>query len=384
MLTYVPETTRIDITGRCNLRCTHCQADMFLGKKHLELSTQEWKSVFVQLASSGAMTLSFLGGEPFLRKDFLDLLEFASQLGLRTTVTTNGTLITEKIVSRLVDSTNTYTVFSLDGPTDASHDAIRGRGSFSKTISAIEIFSATQRQHEQNLMGISVVLHRGNIDCIEDVFDLAVNHGVDSLSVAVVHNTGRASSNWNNLKVEHSDLIAAAERIAKKASQVRDKIRLRMDLFPASFREYLAVKVGVVIPHEMLTDSSGIKECYIQHDGRVFPTQQCSEMIPSVLNGAGKLGITFANNSLRQYSFKEIWNNKEFGRFRSNLLGRGYVDKLYPCNTCKFRHSYCQPSMGQFLKGETTSHPLCVFVAQEHSDLTIHSTGPAQNAAQAG
>lgn len=369
MLAYSPESVRIDLTGRCNLRCTHCQASMFLGKRNLELSTTEWKKILDQLAEAGAVTVGFLGGEPFLRKDLLEVMAHAKKLGLKTTVTTNGTMISQGIAESLILELDTYTVFSLDGPSSESHDQVRGAGTFDKTISTIKKFAHIQEGANKKLLGISAVLHAGNYSCFTDVFDTAYSLGANSLSLAVVHNTGRATSNWDRLAISSSDLIKISTAVGAKAGSMRDKIKLRLDMFPAAYREYLTKVIGVETAHEMLFDMSGVRECYIQHDGRVFPSQQCSEMIPNVLSGAYKLGIRFEDNSLKTKKFEQIWRGREFQLYRNHLLTRSYINKMLPCDTCKFQHTYCQPSFGHYLKGEVVSHPLCRYVEESYPQL---------------
>ncbi|WP_167375049.1 radical SAM protein [Prosthecochloris sp. GSB1] len=362
MKIHYPETIRIDLTGRCNLKCKHCQASMFTGKRHQELSTLQWKNVFKEMAAEGAITLGFLGGEPFIRGDFIELLIYAKELGLRTTVTTNGTVLTEEIIKQLVDQTNTFTVFSLDGPNSYTHDSIRGSGSFDKTLKAINLFSVYQEKKEKSLLGISSVLHKNNITNFCDIFDTAIKLRAQNLSIAVVHKGGRAINNWHNLEVSASELVGIGKKIAHKASLLRKDIEIRLDIFPASYRDYLSRIHEIDTNQDIRLDVSGVKECYVQPDGRVFPSQICSEMLPEVLLGAKRSGIEFNDNSLKNKSFGDIWNGVEFSRFRNLLLSRQYVASLNPCNTCRFSGLYCYPSISSFFINNSHSHPLCEYV----------------------
>lgn len=96
-----PLKAMFELTYRCNLRCRHCYvAD---GSKRKELSTPEVFSILKDLASAGCLNIGFTGGEPFLRKDILDILEYAKGMGLNIIILTNGTLITAKKADRLKD-----------------------------------------------------------------------------------------------------------------------------------------------------------------------------------------------------------------------------------------------------------------------------------------
>ncbi|MFV5438084.1 radical SAM protein [Acinetobacter oleivorans] len=362
MLLYAPEIVRIDITGRCNLRCTHCQANMFLGKKSLELTTDQWKKVLKELANEGAITVGFLGGEPFLRKDFIELLRYANGLGLKTTVTTNGTLIQNDVLDILINETNTYTVFSLDGPNFITHDIIRGNGQFNKTLERIRYFSNEQIKKSKNLLGISSTLHKTNLACFTDIFTLCKDLKVNSLSIAEVHSTGRATENWDILKIENTEFLKICEKIAFFSEKFKIFFQIRLDLFPASYREYLKRNLNIYLDQEIRLDRSSINECYIQHDGLVFPSQQFSTMIPNVLKNAEEIGIFFKNNSLKEYDFKKIWRGDEFNKYRRYLLNSNYVQNMKPCNMCKFKNTYCQPSFGKYLLKPVIANPLCDFV----------------------
>jgi len=81
-----PEVVHLEISNKCNLRCKECYVD----KKGEELSTAEWKKIINQLAESGVFQITFGGGEPTLRNDYIELAEYANSLGLNVCMTTNG------------------------------------------------------------------------------------------------------------------------------------------------------------------------------------------------------------------------------------------------------------------------------------------------------
>ena len=83
-----PIIAAIKITQQCNLRCTHCSWRDF-GKD--ELSTAKWKEVIKDIWNRGCAVIVFEGGEPTLRLDLQELVDYASSLGFKTIVITNGT-----------------------------------------------------------------------------------------------------------------------------------------------------------------------------------------------------------------------------------------------------------------------------------------------------
>ncbi len=87
------------------------------------------------MSDNKVFQFSIGGGEPFVREDFMDLLDYAHEKGIVTCVSTNGTMINDEIARRL-DHKLVYIQVSLDGASPESNDAIRGEGSFRKALRA--------------------------------------------------------------------------------------------------------------------------------------------------------------------------------------------------------------------------------------------------------
>lgn len=134
------------ITERCNLRCTHCYQHSFDGA---ELPAQQWPNVIAQLeelleqwsATRGQPCrahLNLTGGEPFVHREFLPLLERLAQKRPRLTfaILCNGTSIDAGLAAALGRLQPGFVQVSLEG-TAATHDRIRGRGNFARVMAAI-------------------------------------------------------------------------------------------------------------------------------------------------------------------------------------------------------------------------------------------------------
>ena len=91
-------------TRSCNLRCVHCYIDAQAKKDKDELSAEQAKAMIDDLAAFGAPVLLFSGGEPFMREDLFDLGKYALSKGLRTVISTNGTLITKDAAKKIKDA----------------------------------------------------------------------------------------------------------------------------------------------------------------------------------------------------------------------------------------------------------------------------------------
>jgi AdoMet-dependent heme synthase len=94
----LPLSIHLDVTYRCNERCVHCYLDH---DDHGEMTTAEITDVLQQLAEAGVFFLSLSGGEVFLRRDFLEIVETARKLLFNVKIKTNGVLIREKEAAEL-------------------------------------------------------------------------------------------------------------------------------------------------------------------------------------------------------------------------------------------------------------------------------------------
>jgi radical SAM protein with 4Fe4S-binding SPASM domain len=180
-----PETTfQLYLTSKCNGHCIHCYIDAG-SRADRELDTDEFLRLLDQCGNISKSKVTFTGGEPLLRADFFELAERAKKNSFEVNLFTNGTLIDEKMVSKLEKSVDEIQ-FGLDGATPDVNDKIRGKGVYNKVLKAIQLLRDTQIK-----LKIAVVIMPQNIDDfrenletlsgeLENVdmkFGLAINEG---------------------------------------------------------------------------------------------------------------------------------------------------------------------------------------------------------------
>lgn len=153
-----------NITRACNLNCVHCYNDSGGNKSSDELSTKEAKKVIEDLAKFGVPSVLFSGGEPLTRKDLFELIGYAVKLGLRTVISTNGTLITKSAANKIKDAGVSYTGISLDGIGEVN-DRFRGvEGAFEKAAEGIR-----NCRNANVRVGLRLTLTKRNVQDIECV-----------------------------------------------------------------------------------------------------------------------------------------------------------------------------------------------------------------------
>lgn len=163
----------IEVTSHCNLNCRHCYIkDNSINN---ELSFKECCRIIDELTDAGCLWLTFTGGEPFVRKDFLDIYTYAKKKGLLIVIFTNGTLITPEIADYLKEFKPFYLEISLYGMSRETYKNVTGSAdNYDKCMDAISLFM------ERNvLFRLKSVLIKENKHEIFNMKGFAKKLGVD-------------------------------------------------------------------------------------------------------------------------------------------------------------------------------------------------------------
>ncbi len=130
-----PATANLAITTACQCKCVHCSFDPMIDRSRKELSSDEIKSVVTQAVGMNATLVIFVGGEPLLHKDIYDFIRHVDRNRAVPMIFTNGWLLTDENVARLVDAGLYSMNISIDSIDPAEHDELRGlKGAFEKAI----------------------------------------------------------------------------------------------------------------------------------------------------------------------------------------------------------------------------------------------------------
>ncbi len=175
-------------TKSCNLKCVHCYFDAKAKKEEGELTTEQARSMIDDLAAFGAPVLLFSGGEPFMRSDLFELGKYALSKGLRTVISTNGTLITKEAAEKIKDAGFSYVGISLDG-LEAVNDKFRiEAGAFKRTLQGIRNCHASGVR-----AGLRFTINKHNFRDIAGIFDLVESEGIKRVCFYHLVYSGRGS-----------------------------------------------------------------------------------------------------------------------------------------------------------------------------------------------
>ena len=180
----IPLRYFLELTYRCNLSCPYC----YIGQNRSigELSKDEWLKIISQIPWFGFITL--VGGEPFIRDDFIEILNYASKKVFgKVNVVTNGLFLNEENVNALINAKPMLLSVSLDG-WGRTHDLNRGQeGIFDKIISNLELVNQ-KRKKTKMMVDIKTIVLNNNIDDIYKLYEYCTKMGFEFLSVSFLRN----------------------------------------------------------------------------------------------------------------------------------------------------------------------------------------------------
>lgn len=211
-----PRSVDLLITSGCNLRCKYCSHFSSGGDVDVDLSTEEWLLFFEELGRCAVMNVCIQGGEPFYRKDFKELLHGIVLNGMRFSILSNGTLVTDEMAAFLASTGRCdYVQVSIDGSTAETHDICRGDGNFARAVNGLRIL----RKHGVNV-AVRVTIHRGNVRDLRNIAKLLIEEfGLSSFGTNSASHLGLCRQN-----AEQVQLTAEERSFAMKELLNLDKI----------------------------------------------------------------------------------------------------------------------------------------------------------------
>lgn len=271
----IPLNVMVSVTDHCPSRCSYCQIP---SRCRPDLSTEQWKDIFRQMADAGTMRIGVWGGEPLARKDIVELCAYARELGMYVSLDSNGYFIPSK--PEILDNID-HLVLSYDGPKEA-HDANREEGSFDKVTAAFEAASGKVR-----LWSISV-LTKNNIHLLDDIMSTAEKYGFMTTFQTLHHNDtlGGNTSAMMPTAQEYSD--AFKKLIAMKKAGAPILLSNNYLNAASQWNDYSKTRI-----QERFYGPScmaGRAYCNIDVDGTVYP---CSLLIGEYEGAKNALDVGF-------------------------------------------------------------------------------------------
>lgn len=334
-----PRWLLAELTYACPLQCPYCSNPLNYAHINDELSTEDWKRVLKQSREMGAVQLGFSGGEPLLRSDLIELVQYAHQLGYYSNLITSGYSMDEAKIIALKKAGLDHIQISLQASSQELNDYIAGTESFEQKKTVAKLV----KKHGYPMV-LCVVLHRANIHQMKDILEMAIELEADFVELANTQYYGWAHHNRDQLmptqqQLNDAELIANQYQASQKAK----------------------MKIYYVVPDyyegrpKACMNGWGTTFLTIAPDGLALPCHSARQL------------PNFDCPNVKDHSIHNIWNDsKAFNYFR----GDGWMKE--PCRSCEekdkdFGGCHCQAFL---LTGDATkTDPVC-HLSPQHNLVT--------------
>src|SRR5437764_1931607 len=177
-----------ELTHRCPLGCPYCSNPVALERRSDELDTATWARVFAEAAALGVLQVHLSGGEPAARRDIVEITAAAHDAGLYTNLITSAVGITHQTLGKLFDAGLDHVQISIQDSEAGSADHIAGyKGAYARKAAL-----AAEVTRLGIPLTVNAVMHRANIDHVEDMVALALKLGAKRVDIARVKESGLA------------------------------------------------------------------------------------------------------------------------------------------------------------------------------------------------
>lgn len=308
----LPNTIKLEITNRCNLKCKHCLANAGTSKQ--ELTVAEIGSILKQAKSLGVSAVGLVGGEPLLRRDIGAIIDHISQLRMKFSISTNGMLVNDAIIATIKRPNLMKVSVSLDGNQEF-HNQLRGHPqAYQKTVAGIRLLSQNDIK-----VAVAMVITRDNWLMIDHVIEAAIASGATYFMVNDMIPVGRG------MDIEDTCLTYAEYQ----------EHTARMRQYREIYGEKIKILWQGMRPQGKSDDAFGffmksicgaaLTELTIDHEGYVLPCP----FLPRT------------NENIFQKSLRDIWYfSEELAVYqrRDDLQGGcGSCSRKLSCSGCRAR-----------------------------------------------
>jgi pyrroloquinoline quinone biosynthesis protein E len=206
-----------ELTHRCPLQCPYCSNPLALEAGSAELDTTAWKQVIEEAADLGALQIHFSGGEPTARRDLEELVAAAAAAGLYSNLITAGVLLTKERLAALAEAGLDHVQLSFQDSEAAGCDRIGGyAGGFEKKLDCARWVAEVGLS-----LTLNMVVHRQNLENLEEMLALAEKLGARRVEIAHVQYYGWAYLNRAALMPTRAQLEQATEVV----EAARDRLK---------------------------------------------------------------------------------------------------------------------------------------------------------------
>ena len=296
----------LEVTLRCNAKCEHCGSNCGYEQPHEEISANYLKKTLKDIADkykASEIIINVTGGEPLLRKDLFEIMDYASKLGFRWGMTSNGMLINDEILQKMNDTNMETISISLDGLKDTHEHFRKVPNSYEKIIENIK---KLQKVPSIKVVQVTTVVNKKNINELDKLYNLMKKLNIISWRVLNVDPIGRAKDN--------KEILLDKEEYKYLFDFIKSKREENILNVEYGCSHYLGIELEKELRDTYFICVTGITVASILSNGDIF-------VCPNI-----ERKKEFIQGNIKTDNFVQVWENN-FKTFRN--------ENRTSCSTCK-------------------------------------------------
>ncbi|MBP5254577.1 MAG: radical SAM protein [Lachnospiraceae bacterium] len=322
----------IEMTGRCNEHCRHCGSNCGDFAEENPLTKEEICGFLQEIRRDfdiRKLQLAITGGEPLLRPDFFEIMDYAHRLGFQWGMTSNGTLITPEVAHKLAETGMRTISVSVDGLPEKHEWFRQSRGSYRRTMDGIRNLLDTQAfEHVQ----ITSVIHHSNIDELDAMYEEFSKVGVRSWRVINIEPIGRTRKD--------PELLLTPEEYRRVFDFITEKRFAGPMEVCYGCSHYLGLRYEREVRPWYFLCNAGVYVASVTYNGDIISCLDV-ERRPELVQG-----------NIRTDRFRDVWEQR-FIPWRTDFRKTG------PCKDCE-HYRFCRGDAFHSWNFDTMEPNLCM------------------------
>lgn len=324
----------LEVTSRCNARCEHCGSSCGDKIPKDEIEGEYLKKTLKEIADkydASKIILSVTGGEPLLRQDLFELMEYATDLGFHWGITTNGILVNEKMAAKLKKAKLDTVSISIDGMKE-THELFRKvPNAFDKIIAGIKLL---QKDKHISDLQITTVANKKNFHELNDIYELMKKLKIKDWRLVSCDPIGRAEDN--------KDILLDKEQYKELLDFIIEKNKEGKMHISYGCSHYLGTDYEKEVRPFYFLCTTGLSTASILSNGDIYACPNV-ERRKELIQG-----------NIRKDSFVDVWENK-FEQFRHKR-----ITKNKDCENCS-EYDFCRGGSFHTWDFEKNEPKICLY-----------------------
>ncbi|HAB51843.1 MAG TPA: hypothetical protein DCE80_06690 [Ignavibacteriales bacterium] len=333
-----PDMVQVNFTFDCNLRCKMCSMydqKMFLANegKQIEIDSDVFRKIIRETKELGTKTILFIGGEPFLRKDLFELVEYARGYGLTSVAVTNGVLLNESTIENCFKSGLDWLSISIDAASEERFSKIRGENYLGRIIENLNILNGLKDNKKSIFPKIVAVctIMNDNLEELLEIIELCKKLKLERIlfQPVVANNIDQTQRDVNSPGFIAKDRWKTMDDVIGKLIAYKKTSPSNFDFIGNNIRDLKLIKKYFrnTVRYWELPCYAGYNRLQIIQEGKIYFCVNQEKYVASF-------------GDLKHESLKELWFSKKAGSYRRLIR-----ECKSPClQWCSYRNEFMELS----------------------------------------